>query len=519
MSDILAKDVAANKGWFMECIAAKRAKMAAAAAAAPPSEGVCAMDSGARGITVACRTRPVLGFEQQRGWYSAISCTGRAGKGTVHLHQPSLSFDRKPKIVDTTFQFDHAFGSDCPNTHVYEQVGKPLVSLALRGGVSTVFAYGQTGSGKTYTISSIVDQAAQDLFSLRPEVPQSYEGRRAKDPSLPEDPISLSLQYFEIVGDECQDLMAPGEKVLIREDRFKAVQVTNAKSVPISSPEEFVAMCVQAAGHRRTDATYRNDASSRSHSVCIVTVHNAAYPQSEDGRLHLVDLAGSEGVEDKKHHDKTKMKEAAAINKSLMGLKDCMRARTMASSAVASVRHVHVPYRAHKLTLLLKDSFELASTRQSHTVVLAMVAPNDVDVKHSLNTLRYAAPFKVAVKNARPPPPDPRNPSNWDHDKAAGFITLCSRGRIDPEVVMPGLSGLQMCKMPEQLFLERSMQCKGVSMKFAKEVYVKIWNRVVDCNTKARKEALKPRAKKKTKKPEGDYYQESVKKMQGKGQK
>lgn len=33
------------------------------------------------------------------------------------------------------------------------------------GGCATCFAYGQTGSGKTYTMSTIQQMAAKDLFS------------------------------------------------------------------------------------------------------------------------------------------------------------------------------------------------------------------------------------------------------------------------------------------------------------------------------------------------------------------
>jgi len=31
----------------------------------------------------------------------------------------------------------------------------PLIDLALKGGLATMFAYGQTGSGKTFTIQGI----------------------------------------------------------------------------------------------------------------------------------------------------------------------------------------------------------------------------------------------------------------------------------------------------------------------------------------------------------------------------
>lgn len=45
------------------------------------------------------------------------------------------------------------------------------------------------------------------------------------------------------------------------------------------------------------------------------------------------------------------MDESRETNKSLMALKDCVRARARAAESGA---FVHVPYRANRLTLLLK---------------------------------------------------------------------------------------------------------------------------------------------------------------------
>ena len=40
----------------------------------------------------------------------------------------------------------------------------PIIDLAMKGGMCSVFAYGQTGSGKTYTIQGIMTRLADDLF-------------------------------------------------------------------------------------------------------------------------------------------------------------------------------------------------------------------------------------------------------------------------------------------------------------------------------------------------------------------
>ena len=79
--------------------------------------------------------------------------------------------------------------------------------------------------------------------------------------------------------------------------------------------------------------------------------------------------------------------ESAEINKSLLALKECIRALDCDS--------VHVPYRASKLTMVLKDCF---TRENSRTVMIATVSPNASSADHTLNTLRYAD--RVKEKNA-----------------------------------------------------------------------------------------------------------------------
>lgn len=48
---------------------------------------------------------------------------------------------------------------------------------------------------------------------------------------------------------------------------------------------------------------------------------------------------------------------------------------------------MHVPYRASKLTLVLKDSF---TRKEARTVMIATVSPGASSADHTINTLRYA---------------------------------------------------------------------------------------------------------------------------------
>ncbi len=53
----------------------------------------------------------------------------------------------------------------------------------------------------------------------------------------------------------------------------------------------------------------------------------------------------------------------------------------------------HVPFRASKLTLILRDSFQ-AKGENSKIVMIACISPGSSSADHSLNTLRYADRLK-----------------------------------------------------------------------------------------------------------------------------
>jgi kinesin family protein 2/24 len=55
----------------------------------------------------------------------------------------------------------------------------------------------------------------------------------------------------------------------------------------------------------------------------------------------VIDLAGSERAADSKNHDAKRMAETKLINASLSALKECIRARTMASQPGQG--GIHVP--------------------------------------------------------------------------------------------------------------------------------------------------------------------------------
>lgn len=70
--------------------------------------------------------------------------------------------------------------------------------------------------------------------------------------------------------------------------------------------------------------------------------------------------------------------DGAEINKSLLALKECIRA--------LDLNKIHTPFRGSKLTLVLKDSF----IGNCKTVMIGTISPSNANAEHTLNTLRYA---------------------------------------------------------------------------------------------------------------------------------
>lgn len=53
----------------------------------------------------------------------------------------------------------------------------------------------------------------------------------------------------------------------------------------------------------------------------------------------------------------------------------------------------HVPFRASKLTMVLRDSF-MSNSGNTRIVMIACISPGSSSADHSINTLRYAARLK-----------------------------------------------------------------------------------------------------------------------------
>jgi len=105
------------------------------------------------------------------------------------------------------------------------------------------------------------------------------------------------------------------------------------------------------------------------------------------GRLVLCDLAGAD-YDDRdvgKDTHPAELKESAAINKSLLALKNCLR--SIAAVPGASARP---PFRDSTLTRILETALQpYGGARESVSVMLLNVSPADHIERMTINTLRY----------------------------------------------------------------------------------------------------------------------------------
>lgn len=333
------------------------------------------------------------------------------------------------KYVDThAFTFDSVFAENVGNAAVYQATACPLVDALFAGGRGTCFAYGQTGAGKTFTMAGdgaenpgLYTLAVRDVFDRIREIEK--EAWRVADAEgledfEPPDPPQVWISFYEIYASKLQDLLNRSAKLECREDSNGQVQIVGLSERLCEVEEDVLGYIDLASAVRSTGVTGANDDSSRSHAIFQIELRhpppeqihddqNAAVKESllrnfrhaptdnsitrgaEIGRLCFIDLAGSERGSDTASSTRQTRMEGAEINKSLLALKECIRAMDQ--------RKDHTPFRGSKLTQVLKASFLGKNCR---TVMIANISPASSNVEHTLNTLRYSDRVKE-IKTAK----------------------------------------------------------------------------------------------------------------------
>lgn len=327
-------------------------------------------------ISVCVRKRPLSNKEIKRKEVDVIC---NPNQNQVIVHEPKTKVDLTKYLDNQHFRFDYAFDESATNELVYKYTARPLVQNIFEGGMATCFAYGQTGSGKTHTMGGEFHGKTQDskngIYAMATKDVFKYLG----SPKYKNLKLQVSCSYFEIYSGKVFDLLSGKSKLRVLEDGKQQVVVVGLTEKVVTCVEDVLKLISGGNVLRTSGQTSANAHSSRSHAVFQIILRNTNPKKTLYGKFSLIDLAGNERGADTSSANRQTRMEGAEINKSLLALKECIRALGRKGS--------HLPFRASKLTQVLRDSF---IGEKSKTCMIAMVSPTLSCCEHSLNTMRYA---------------------------------------------------------------------------------------------------------------------------------
>ncbi|XP_055775997.1 kinesin-like protein KIF2A isoform X6 [Salvelinus fontinalis] len=372
-------------------------------------------------------------------------------KDVVMVHEPKQKVDLTRYLENQTFRFDYAFDDSTTNEMVYRFTARPLVETIFERGMATCFAYGQTGSGKTHTMGGdfsgknqdcskgIYALAARDVFVM------------LKKPCYRKLDLQVYATFFEIYSGKVFDLLNGKAKLRVLEDGKQQVQVVGLHEREVKCTEDVLKLIEVGNGCRTSGQTSANAHSSRSHAVFQIILRRKG---KMHGKFSLIDLAGNERGADTSSADRQTRLEGAEINKSLLALKECIRA--------LGRNKPHTPFRASKLTQVLRDSF---IGENSRTCMIATISPGMTSCENTLNTLRYANRVKEltvdpnqVIEGVRPNiHVVDQLDDDWDHlgssPQRDDLKLLCEQNleEVSPQLLTFHEAVSQMVEMEEQV--------------------------------------------------------------------
>ena len=255
-----------------------------------------------------------------------------------------------------------------------------MIEAAFKKTKITCFAYGQTGSGKTFTMMGNANGentvpglylfSAYDIFSLLSR--NEYAS------------LEIWVSFYEIYCGKLFDLLNDRFQLTAREDGKGNINIVGLTERQVITLDQLMNVIDFGLKIRTVGVTGANADSSRSHGILQICIKDNN--GDNHGKITFIDLAGSERAADTVGTDKQTKFDGAEINKSLLALKECIRALDQDKK--------HAPFRGSKLTMVLRDSF----IGNCKTLMIANISPCLSSTEHTLNTLRYADRVKELRK-------------------------------------------------------------------------------------------------------------------------
>nr|CAH7721854.1 unnamed protein product [Callosobruchus chinensis] len=428
-------------------------------------------------ITVCVRKRPLNKKEMQRKEVDVITIPS---KNQLIVHEPKNKVDLTKYLDNQLFRFDYAFDETCSNEMVYRYTAQPLIKTVFEGGFATCFAYGQTGSGKTHTMGGDFNGKVQECGKGIYAMAAADVFRLVNSPKYRHLNLVVSSSFFEIYSGKVFDLLNNKAKLRILEDGKQQVQVVGLVEKVVSTTDEVLKLIQKGNQARTSGQTFANQNSSRSHAVFQIFLRAQGNMSKVYGKFSLIDLAGNERGADTSSANRQTRMEGAEINKSLLALKECIRA--------LGRKGAHLPFRVSKLTQVLKDSFVGSNSR---TCMIAMISPGVNSCEHSLNTLRYADRVKELGGG------DLQTAGGADNQDDSEDLNLLVANEND---ITPEMINLHQCirelEVAEEIMLDNHKQTTedmltahqkatdllvtAEQVDYDQEAYVRSWEEVAD---------------------------------------
>ena len=352
-------------------------------------------------IRVVVRKRPANHREFAQNDIDIITTEG---KNTIVVKELKNKVDLTKYIEEHRFTFDRAYGDNSSNQMIYNEMLKPMIEAAFNKTKITCFAYGQTGSGKTYTmlgnnhikndngpqIPGLYLLSCIDLFNFLKR--KEYSN------------LELWVSFYEIYCNKLFDLLNNKNVLQAREDGKGNICIVGLVEKHTKNIEELLDIIDYGLNSRTVGITGANLDSSRSHGILQIVIKTK--DKEVYSKISFIDLAGSERAVDTIDTNKRTKIDGAEINKSLLALKECIRALDLEKR--------HKPFRGSKLTLVLRDSF----IGNCLTMMIANISPCLSCSEHTLNTLRYAD----RVKELRKPRHERDNENNKNNNNYNNYV-------------------------------------------------------------------------------------------------
>ncbi|KAI9188084.1 hypothetical protein H9P43_002475 [Blastocladiella emersonii ATCC 22665] len=339
-------------------------------------------------IQVCVRKRPVSKKEMEKRALDIVTMTTACyPNASVFVHEPKVGLDSSRTVATQAFHVDKVYDEHAGNDFIYQSTLATAIPKLMAGENVSLFAYGATGSGKTHTVfgpnggkTAAKSAAHVGLYE--------YACGHVFD-MIRDQPVDAYVSFLEIYSGRVFDLLNGRQPVKLLEQNGN-FYFQGLREYPVPTLAACAGVMRQGMATRTTGSTESNNTSSRSHAIFRLELRPRGAPApsstamgntSSDNYpvLSLIDLAGSERGVDNPNASSERRREGAAINQSLLALKECIRS--------LHVQSAYVPYRSSKLTCVLRDCFR---GNGGTCIMILNIAPTSATVEQTLSCLHYA---------------------------------------------------------------------------------------------------------------------------------